>query len=139
MKIKSKALYEYLLKAGVLNSSPEEITIAKKEYRKSYRNVWMKNKSKLSRELRIVYTLREYRDLKVYAKSIGTSPTALCKTLTTSVMQNKNVIPNKEQLNELLQGISMTLNIAFKMKANLQLIEELQEVETKLLNYLKNN
>ncbi len=137
-RIRSKKLYEYLLNKGVLNGTPEEIELAKQAYRKSYRNAWMKGKAMLTKEVRIMYTLKEYRDLKVYAKAIGTSPTALCKTLTRSVIQNKHIIPQKEQLQELLQGISMTLNIAFKQGADLKLLEELQIIETKLMDYLKN-
>lgn len=138
-KIRSKKLYEYLVNADLLNGTPEEIFIAKQEYRKEYRREWMKTKASLTKEVRIEFTRREYHNLLIYAKIIGKSPTALCKNLTSSAIQNKQIIPNKERLQEILQEISMTFNTALKLNTPVQLIKELLSIETMLLEYLNSN
>ena len=138
-RIRSKKLWEYLNDAEVLNGSPEEISVAKKEYRKAYRREWMKTRASLTKEVRIEFTRREYHNLLVYANTIGISPTALCKTLTSSAIQNKQIIPNKEKLQDILQMISMTFNMALKLNAPVQLIKELHSIESMLLEYLNTN
>jgi hypothetical protein len=137
MKIRSKALYQYLLDAGVLNSTPEEIAAAKRAYRKAYRDAWKKRKAPLSKELRITYTLREYRDMQIHARILGISPTALCKRLTQAAVGHTGIIPHQEELQELLQCISMTLNTVVAVHAHPELIRELHQAEAKLLTYLK--
>ena len=138
-RIRSKKLYEYLVNAGLLNGTPEEVAFAKQEYRKEYRRTWMKTKASLTKEVRIEFTRREYHNLLIYAKTAGTSPTAFCKSLTNSAIQNKQIIPNKDRLQEILQVISMTFNMALKLNSPVPLIKELHSIETMLIEYLKSN
>ncbi|MDP1728494.1 MAG: hypothetical protein Q8M15_17045 [Bacteroidota bacterium] len=138
-KPKSKALYEYLLYAGVLNSTPDEIALAKVAYRKAYLLNWKEKKAPLIKEIRIVCSLKEYKDVKVFSNNLGKSPTAFTKSLLLSFITQHSMLPNQQQLESIYQKIGLIINQSLKDKSNLNLIEKLITIEEELKEYLKSN
>jgi hypothetical protein len=109
--MRSRALYAYLLEAGVLNGTPEEIDSAKCNYRKLYKKRW-KQQQQQRKELRIEVTITQYEAIKLQAHNY---------LLT---------------LLEILQLISVAV-IAFGQSPSNQTMSELiQRAETLLLTYL---
>ncbi len=138
-KPKSKALYEFLLNAGVLNGTPEEIALAKVAYRKAYLLNWKEKKAPLIKEIRIVCSLKEYKDVKVFSHNLGKSPTAFTKSFVLSFIKQQTMLPNQQQLESIYQNIGLIINQSLKDKLNLNLIEKLIKIEEELNEYLKSN
>lgn len=140
MNIRSTSLYEYLLSSGALDGTPEDIARAKREYRKKYKREWKKNKQLPHRELRPSFSLKDYEALKVRAGEMGyENPTAYIKQLILASLEQKSIVPHREQLEQILQYVSMALNAVIKAEYTLdkryvQVL--LSEAEIKLSTYL---
>lgn len=138
-KPKSKKLLEYLNRVGVLNGTPQEIELAKIEYRKQYQRNWKQTKSPVIKDLRITLSLREYKDLKVYLYDSKITPTAYSKQIILKSINGKKIIPNHGELQIIYQKIGMAINQSLKDHSNLKLLETLIKIEDDLNNYLNKN
>jgi hypothetical protein len=133
--MRSRALYAYLLEAGVLNGTPEEIDSAKCNYRKLYKKRW-KQQQQQRKELRIEVTITQYEAIKLQAHNYLLSPTAYARNTILESLGAGRCIPAKETLLEILQLISVAV-IAFGQSPSNQTMSELiQRAETLLLTYL---
>jgi hypothetical protein len=136
MKIRSKALYEYLLASGVLHGTDEDIAQAKQEFRRIYKKEW-KQKKRPRKEIRIEFTLKEFGTIKAKALELRLSHTAYARTVILSSIGLPQPLPNRMQLLKVLQLISMAAIAATKNVPSWQLSEQLTQAEHRLLRYLK--
>lgn len=128
MKVKSKRLWQYLSDCNLLNASEEEIALAKVKYRRLYKTEWKQNRAKPEKEIRPVFSLKEYMDLKVKASDMGMNPTKYLKSLALSSVKSETLAPNKEELKRVMQ----LLTIAVSTKNT----EPIQVAEQILLKYI---
>lgn len=136
MKIRSKALWQYLSETGALNGTVEEIATAKKKYRQNYKRTWKQNRIIRKIELRPGFTDREFKELAIRAQAVGLTPTALVREHVLSYLQNSELIPNRNRLLKVLQLISMAIINSADYRTQQAL---LQEAERLLLSYLKSD
>jgi len=138
MKTRSKALYAYLLEAGVLKGTPEAIDCAKCEYRKLYKKHW-KQKVKPRKEIRIEFTLKQFAAIKSKAHEYDLKHTTYSRlAILAAVDSAAGIIPHLEQLEKILQLVSMAvIGIAKNTLPLWQVSEFLEEAETVLIDYLK--
>src|SRR5580693_871166 len=107
MKTRSKALYTYLLEAGVLNGTPAEIDCAKRQFRKLYKKRWRQNK-RPRKEIRIEFTLKQFQTIKMKARECELRHTTYARqVILAAVESDSNIIPNKEKLEKVLQLVSI--------------------------------
>jgi hypothetical protein len=112
MKIRSKALYTFLLESGVLNSQDKTlIAEAKHNYRKYYQRNWKRNRPKLKKEVRFLLTHREYFDLKIRATESGLLPTEYSKDAVLTSVANMPIIPKRKELESILQAIGIAASL----------------------------
>jgi hypothetical protein len=136
MKTRSKPLYEYLLNLGVLQASKEEIAKAKQQYRKEYKKRWKKERLP-HKEIRIVLSLKEYKEVSILAHQFNLTPTSYLKALLCTAIEEKILIPNRDKLLELLQLISIcTIGTIKQTIPPWELQEQLLTAENRLLEYL---
>jgi len=132
---KSKALQQYLNDCGVLSGSPEAIKIAKKEYRLKYKREWAKS-CRRNRNIRPCFTASEFEGIVARATLYGVTVTTYVRNLVLSAQEGADLIPNKDQLMNVLQAVSMAL-IAFKKDSNsIEAQALIWQAETMLLQYL---
>lgn len=131
MTVRSKRLWQYLSDCNLLNASEEEIALAKVKYRRLYKTEWKQNRTKPEKEIRPIFSLREYMDLKVKASDMGMNPTKYLKSLALSSVKSETLAPNKEALKRVMQllTIAVTTN-------NTELIHDAEQI---LLNYIKSH
>lgn len=140
MKIRSKALYTYLLEADVLNGTPAEIDRAKWDYRRNYKRQWKRNK-RPRKEIRIEFTLKQFQAVKLKSCEFDLRHTTFARQVILAASEyDSGFIPHREKLEKLLQRISMA-SIAIEKNTMLrwEVSALLKEAETLLLNYLESN
>jgi hypothetical protein len=140
MKTRSKALYTYLLEAGVLNGTPAEIDRAKCGYRKLYKRQWKENK-RPRKEIRIEFTLKQFQKVKLKAREFDLRHTTYARQVILAASEDDSgFIPHREKLEKILQRISIAC-IAMEKNTRLpwEVAELLQEAETILMDYLNSN
>jgi hypothetical protein len=136
MGIRSKALYHYLLKSGVLYGTEEDIAQAKRTYREIYKRQW-KQRRRPRKEIRIEFTLKEFETIKAKAMESGNCHTAYARYVILSSIALTQQIPNKQALLKVLQIMSMAAIASAKNIPSWQLSEQLAQAEQMLLHYLK--
>jgi len=137
MKIRSKALYQYLAEQNVLRGTPDAIATAKRNYRRLYKKQW-KQRRRPRKEIRITVTLKQYADIASIAREQHTSPTALARTAILSNVEGSNYVIHDEQLLHILQVISIAAIAALKQTITMQELSLLlTKAETMLLQYLQ--
>jgi len=137
MKIRSKALYQYLLKSGLKHGTEEDIAEAKLEYRRIYKKQWKQTK-RPRKEIRIEVTLRQLAAVKIKAAELGLPHTTYARKVILSAVESKQDIPNVAKLRQVLQIISMTAIASAKNTIPMQyLSEQLTKAENMLLQYIK--
>jgi len=137
MKIRSKALYAYLLEAGVLDGTPEEIDSAKCNYRRKYKRQW-KQQKRPRKEIRFEVTLKQFKDIKMKAIGSGVTHTEYARKVLLTAAESDLCIPNKKRLLQVLQVISMAaIASAGNTLPPWQLSEQLAKAEDMLWQYLK--
>jgi hypothetical protein len=136
MKVHSKALYEYLLKSGVLHGTDEDIALAKLEYRKIYKRQW-KQRTRPRKEIRIEVTQKDFQTIKTKALELGVSHTGYARGVLLSSIGLKQLIPHKQILLKVLQLISMAVIGSTKNTQSWRQWEQMGEAERLLLLYLK--
>lgn len=135
MKIRSKQLFLYLLEKNIDFQDKEALAQAKSEYRRLYKKKW-KTGAKKNKEVRPTFTEYEYQELYKRAELLGLLPTTYVRELVLSSQENRELIPNKEQLLKVLQCISMAL-INHQKCTNEEIKTLLEQAEESLIVYLK--
>ena len=130
-RIRSISLFNYLVECNIDFNDTEAIALAKQNYRKKYKREW-KKKAQRHREVRPLFTHYEYSELCKRAYLLDLKPTTYVRAVVLSAQENHDLIPDKPQLLEVLQRISMAVN---QDRNNTLLIE----AEELLLSYLKNH
>jgi hypothetical protein len=133
MKIRSKALYNYLLEVGVLSGTPELLAHAKKDYRRQYKSNW-KRQASGHKEIRFHVSLQQHSDIKVRALAESLRPATYVKALTLSAVGQPAIY--SDRLLEALQLVSMAVIAAQHDKSQLEILGLLLNAERKLLEYL---
>jgi hypothetical protein len=137
MKIRSKALYAYLLDTGVLYGTPEQISRAKCDYRKLYKMQWKQGRRE-KKEIRIEFTVKQFIGIKARAEEARLTHTAYARDAILFVAGAKQSVPHKDVLLQILQLVSMVAIAAAKNTISLkQLSTMLYQAETQLIQYLK--
>lgn len=141
-KVRSESLYLYLKEQGVLESTPEVIEEAKRNYRRKYVQAWKRNRPKLRKEIRYSVTQKQYFELKVRAIESGLLPTEFAKDSMLSSVANKPNIPNRQMLESILQSIGIATSLCqhkdrYGNISPVQVEQYLLKAETALLKYLK--
>jgi len=138
MKIRSKALYGYLRQARVLNGAPEAIELAKKRYRALYKKRW-KQQKRPQKEMRIMFTLKQFEAIKYHAGLSGLRPTPYArKAIIASVETNYKPL-SEERLSRSLQLLSMAaISLSRQFPAPQAAIAMIDEAETILISLVKN-
>lgn len=131
MKVRSKRLWQYLSDCNLLNASEEEIALAKVKYRRLYKTEWKQNRTKPEKEIRPMFSLREYMELKIKASEMGMKPTRYLKSLALSSIHSGSLAPNKEALTRVMQLITLAVTTKDTKPIN--------DAEQLLLNYIKNH
>lgn len=140
--VRSKALWAYLSSAGVLDKTEEEIQRAKQEYRRIQKREWKRKNDKVIKELRPRFTHAELEEIKLYAKPFGLTPTVYFRKLALASLQNTHIVPEREQLLQVLQDIGLAYNKTEKYKhvaVIAAMREYLTNAELTLINYLTNH
>jgi hypothetical protein len=135
--MRSKALWKYLSDAGVLDGSEEEIQTAKKAYRRMYKREWKRKQQIPKKEIRPLFTLREYADIMRKAKDKDKSPTAYGKQLILASLDIHSPIQDRAVLLEILSHISMSV-IALSRGDTSNLQFHLEAAERMLLSCVRN-
>jgi hypothetical protein len=133
MKIRSNALYQYLLEADVLNGSQEAIARAKQDYRKRYKRQW-KQQAQQQKEIRFSITVKQFAAIKAKAQASALGHTTYARNVVLAAI-DQAVAPN-DTLLAVLQSISMAA-IAIEQGKQIQSVYEMvRKAELTLLQYL---
>jgi len=137
MRIRSKKLWQYLIETNALNGTEEDIIKAKVQYRKMYKREWKKKQRLPKKELHPVFSLKEFHIIKLKANKVGLHPSTYVKQIVIASLQSTDLLPNKEQLQKVLQLISISVISLKSNQLNLsQIAIQLEEAEKLLLQYL---
>jgi hypothetical protein len=133
MKIRSKALYDYLLQANVLTDTPEAIARAKQAYRKLYKRNW-KGQARSRKEIRFTVTLQQYAAIKNQAQAAHVRPTAYAKAAVLERIGQPAI--HNERLLAILQLVGMATIALHRDNPRHRAYGLLRDAEIKLLAYL---
>lgn len=123
MKIRSQKLYSYLQTTGTLDKAPEDIALAKKEYRRIYKRNW-KQIQRPRKELRIEFTIKQYDIIKLKAMACGQRPTTYARSVILSATEQQRHIICRDTLLLILQLVSRAAIGASKNRMTLREIAE---------------
>ena len=134
MKTRSRPLYAYLLKAGVLNGTQADIDSAKQDYRRHYKRQWKQRKC-AKKEIRFTVSVQQFNAIKATADAKKIRHSSFARNaLLESIGQP--TIPDALLL-EVLQLVSMA-SIAIDRSRDVDRAGDLlHEAEAKLLEHLK--
>ncbi|QTE35863.1 hypothetical protein J3L18_22325 [Mucilaginibacter gossypii] len=136
MKTRSALLYQYLLSAGVIGKSEEDIARAKAQYRRLYKKAW-KAKHRPRKELRIEVTLKQLADIKVKAASANMRHTTFARSILLLSLNEPLPLFHRDTLLQVLQYISMaSIQITRSNPNRIQILRLVQQAEAALLQYL---
>jgi hypothetical protein len=124
-KIRSRKLLKFLIDSGALTKGEEAIKEAKIEYRRQYKKQWRIQKMSLTKVMQFYVSLRECKQIYLFALESGMSPSSFCKSAVISLIEDKKTIP---ALNQVLQAISLCINN--------KSVHDLIDAEKLLLQYL---
>lgn len=130
MQIRSKQFRKYLTDKGLLNATEAQITEAKEEYKKRYLKEWKKLNISSQREIRPLFSQKEFEQLNVKASQSNMSLTRYVKNLALNSLCNNPKAPQKYILLEVMQALT-------KLATNSGTMQDLLDAETKLLEYIK--
>ena len=133
MNMRSEALYQYLLKADVLNGSKEAIARAKQEYRKHYKRQW-KQQARQQKEIRFSVTAKQFAIIKAKAQSASLGHTTYARNAVLAAI-DQPVSPN-DTLLAALQAVSMAATAIEQGKPARSAHELVRKAELALLQYL---
>lgn len=133
MKTRSRAFYNYLSEAGMLNGTPEQIAIARREYRKRYKKTWRQGRN-TTKEIRIEFTPEQFAAIQLHAATSHLAHTTLARNAILRAIGVERDVKKSPQLLTALQLVSMMINAALQEQRRES--ETLRQVETLLLQYL---
>lgn len=137
MKIRSQALLVYLLENKIDFQDATSLAEAKREYTRLYKRTW-KLKTKKIKEVRPTFDCVQYSELEKRASLYGfTSVTTYARELLLSSFQNRELVPNKEDLYLVLQFISRAQNTLIQESDIYEVKKLLDQAEVLLIQYLK--
>lgn len=135
MKKLSDGLYQFLKERNVLNGTESELKRAKREYRAQYLKNWQKERKIKYKDIRIRFNQDQYKEISNRAKAFGLCNTHYVKQIILHEQENFELIPNREELQLILQKIAMA-NIQCIRNGNVELSELLDTAENLLTKYL---
>jgi hypothetical protein len=143
MGIRSKALWQYLNGSGVLAQGEDAIEEAKRRYRKEYKRKWNANRIIKKHDVRLTFTPKEYKELKIRAVRMGYRPATYATKAIQAAITGKEVIPHKDMLLRAFQHVGICANILAKNKYKYPLEAEdilryLMQAEAILAAYIQN-
>lgn len=129
--IRSKQLWQYLQDTGALaTGDPAVIAASKREFRKAYKRDWERNKTLKKRELRPRFNEKNYAALLAKSKANGfKTPTGYISAIITALLQERTVIPHRDELLKILQLVSMAGHAIDALKVRSALFTELNQIE----------
>lgn len=134
--MQSKALYQYLLQAGVLNGTPDVLALAKRRYRAIYKKQWRQQRQQ-QKELRITFNHTEFEAIAFNATKQQMTRTAYVRSIVLQTVGEHSHLITKDQLQQVLQLVSMAIVGIVKRPHSPQRIAELlKQAEDVLLLYL---
>ncbi|MGY3214794.1 hypothetical protein [Mucilaginibacter sp. HD30] len=134
MRIRSKALYQYLLQAGVLNGPEKAIALAKAEYRRLYKRRW-KKQNRPRMEIRFEVTLKQFDELKAKATAAEMRHTTYLKAM---ALASIGVPPTPDpRLLDVLQSVSMAVIAIERDDPTAHIYSLIIKAENSLLEYLR--
>lgn len=134
MKIRSRALYNFLLQRGALSASPEVIAQYKAEYRKLYKSNW-KKRQRPRKEIRFELTERQFVALQLQARAHGLRHTTYVRSLVLGSIGEPNYTDGR--ILEILQMVSMAAISTSHNPHAERAHQLLLKAETLLLNYIR--
>ena len=136
-KIQSKRLYEYLEDQGVLGADQKAIEIAKKQYRKDYKNDWVKQQRRIRKEIRFHLENKSLSLIRAYCKEQSTTPTTLARDLLVAHCSNKSFQPNSKDLQLAYQQLGLVINNLNKQTSKSEMKHRLIDIEDLLSSILQ--
>lgn len=130
MQIRSKQFRKYLTENGLLKATEAQIAEAKVEYKKTYLKEWKKLNIGSQREIRPLFSQKEFELLSVKASQSNMSLTSYVKNLALNSLSNNPKAPQKYILLEVMQALT-------KLATNSGTMQDLLDAEAKLLAYIK--
>src|ERR1700753_3580015 len=134
MNIRSKALYDYLLRVGALTGTPEALARAKQDYRKAYKRSWQQLQ-RPHKEIRITVTLNQFAAVKTQAIALHLPIATYARNTMLASSGAYPIIPLDTML-RLLQIISMAVNAISQDDSLTFTYSQLVEAEQTLVNYI---
>jgi len=134
MKIRSKALYRYLVEANVLHDSDEVIALTKRKYRQEYKRQW-KKRTRPVKEIRYTVTVKQFVAIKNQAKAVGLRHTTYAKAVALESIGLPRL--HEDTLLQALQLVSMAVIATEQCQPSLRIYDLLRKAEAVLLEYLK--
>jgi hypothetical protein len=143
MGARSKALWQYLTEAGVLSEGEDAIEQAKQKYRKEYKRKWKANRIIKKHDVRLTFTPKEYKELKIRATQMGYRPATCAMKMVQASITGKEMIPHKDMLLQAFQcvGISTTMLAKNRHKYPFEaedIFRYLMQAEAVLSAYIQN-
>lgn len=133
MKTRSRAFYAYLSETGMLNGTPEQIAIARQEYRKRYKKAWRQGRN-TAKEIRFTVTPTQYATIEAKANIIQSRPTAYAKATVLERIGQPAI--HNERLLAILQLVSMAATALHHDNPRHRAYGLVRGAEMKLLEYL---
>lgn len=134
MRIRSKALYQYLLRVGVLSGPEEGIALAKAEYRRQYKLHW-KKQNRPRKEIRFEVTLKQFAAIRAKALEQDMRHTTYVKAIILASIGQPSALDDR--LLHVLQLVSMAAIATSRETNSARVNHLLQQAEAALLEYLK--
>ena len=136
-KIRSKVLYAYLKEQGVLKGSKRDILIAKRNYRRLYKNNHARQARRSKREIRFQISKQEFQQTQALCDAkYKVTPTGLAKQLLLSRVSTGAFIPDSSRLLAVLKQLGIAINQLNTDKTDFYIIDKLLQAEKDLLEYI---
>lgn len=117
----------------MLDGTPEQMAIARQEYRKLYKKAWRQGRN-TTREIRIEFALDQFATIQRYAATSHLPCRTFARNAILRAVGLEGDAKKSPQLLSALQLVSMMINTA--SREHRPESDTLQEVETLLLRYL---
>lgn len=95
------SLQEYLEKVGVLDGTPEEIALAKREYRRVYKRLHKRNKRQQERKIEVWVNQEEWDKLVLAAHLHQLSAVRMLKKAGLAYIDQDYLVPGRKEVGQL--------------------------------------
>ncbi|QKJ32472.1 hypothetical protein HQ865_22800 [Mucilaginibacter mali] len=133
MRVRSKPLYEYLLREGVLGGTPEAIAAARLRYRQEYKRDWKRRRGR-KKEIRFAVTASQFEAVRLRAETRGLKLAAYVRSLALEGTGER--VPD-DRLLRALQLVGMALTAATRGTDTARMRAWLAEAEALLLGMVR--